>query len=81
MELANEGATEEGKVMKRMCAWCGRELDQSEHREDVPLTHGVCKVCRRRFFASARTTDADSRTGLEDVGDDAGRAGGDMPTE
>jgi hypothetical protein len=79
--LQNEAGTEEGKAMKRMCAWCGRELDQSERREDVPVTHGVCKVCRQRFFASARTTDADSRTGLEDVGDGAGRAGGDMPTE
>jgi hypothetical protein len=81
MELADEGATEEGKVMKRMCAWCGRELDQSEHREDVPVTHGVCKVCRRKLFASARTTEADSRSGLEDVGDGSGRAGGHVPTE
>jgi hypothetical protein len=81
MELAKKGGTEEGKAMKRMCAWCDRGLDRSERPEDVPVTNGVCKVCRRKFFASARTTEADSRSGLEGVGDGSGRAGGHVPTE
>jgi hypothetical protein len=40
--------------MKRICAWCGRELDQVERRENQPLTHGLCPECRRRFFAGAK---------------------------
>ena len=28
--------------MKRVCAWCGRALDQPERREDLRVTHGVC---------------------------------------
>lgn len=43
--------------MKRMCAWCGRELDQVELRENQPLTHGVCPECRRRFFAATMDRD------------------------
>ena len=81
MELANEGATEEGKVMKRMCAWCGRELDQSEHREKVPVSHGVGKVCRQKFFTSASAKEADSRSTPADLGDAPGKAGGHVPTE
>jgi hypothetical protein len=81
MELANEVVTEEGKAMKRMCAWCGRELDQSRRREDVPVTHGVCKICRGIFFASARATETDSWSTLEDQGDAPGKAGGHVPTE
>ncbi len=40
--------------MKRVRAWCGRQLDRSDRREDLQVTHGVCQVCRRRFFASRR---------------------------
>jgi DNA-directed RNA polymerase subunit RPC12/RpoP len=43
--------------MKRMCAWCGRELDQVERRDNQPLTHGLCPECRRRFFAVAKDPD------------------------
>ena len=67
--------------MKRMCAWCGRELDQSERRGKVPVSHGVCKVCRQEFFTSARATEADSRSTPEDLGDAPGMAGGHLTTE
>lgn len=52
--------------MKRVCAWCGRALDQPERREDVQVTHGVCQDCRSKFFASSKATKAGT---LEDVGD------------
>ena len=57
--------------MKRVCAWCGRALDQPERREDVQVTHGVCQDCRSRFFASSKATKAGT---LEDVGDHSPRA-------
>ena len=58
--------------MKRVCAWCGRELDQSECREDVQVTHGICQVCRRRFFASAKAKEGYSRSTRDDVGGEPG---------
>ncbi|HLN32236.1 MAG TPA: hypothetical protein VK395_31195 [Gemmataceae bacterium] len=67
--------------MKRLCAWCGRELNQSEPREDARVSHGVCQVCRRRFFASAKEKEADARFTLEELGNDSGRAGEHLPTE
>jgi len=60
--------------MKRMCAWCGRELDQVERRENQPLTHGLCSECRRRFFAVAEDRDAPS------VESDGGKARTDLPS-
>ena len=66
--------------MKRVCAWCGREMDQPERREDLQVTHGVCQACRCRFFTSSKATKADSQSTLEDVGDRSGRAGH-VPTE
>jgi NMD protein affecting ribosome stability and mRNA decay len=54
--------------MKRMCAWCGRELDQVERCENQPLTHGLCPECRRRYFAVAEDRDAPAvETGEEKV--------------
>ena len=41
--------------MLRVCAWCGRELGQSEPREDLQLTHGICPVCYSILFPSAQT--------------------------
>ena len=67
--------------MKRVCAWCGRELEQSERREELQVTHGVCPVCRRKFFSSPKSKEADARSTSEDVGDDSGRVGGNVPTE
>jgi hypothetical protein len=65
-----------GKAMKRVCAWCGGELDRPDRREDLQATYGVCQVCRRRFFASRKAKEADSGSTREDVGDDSGMAGG-----
>jgi DNA-directed RNA polymerase subunit RPC12/RpoP len=45
--------------MKRICAWCGRDLDQ-ERPENQPRTHGLCPECRRRFFAVAKDEDVPS---------------------
>jgi hypothetical protein len=47
---------EEGTAMKRMCAWCGQELDQVERRDNQPLTHGLCPACRRRVFPLTKDT-------------------------
>ena len=46
--------------MKRVCAWCGRELEQPERREDLQVTHGVCLECRGRFFATTKAKEADA---------------------
>lgn len=35
--------------MKRVCAWCGRELEESDQRNDQ-TTHGLCRDCRSQFF-------------------------------
>jgi DNA-directed RNA polymerase subunit RPC12/RpoP len=67
--------------MKRVCAWCGRELDQSERRENMQVTHGVCPICRRRFFTKALAKETDSPPIQEDVSNDPGRTGGQAPTE
>jgi hypothetical protein len=48
--------------MKRMCAWCGRELDQVERCENQPLTHGLCPAGRRRYFAVAEDGDVSPLT-------------------
>jgi hypothetical protein len=66
--------SEERKAMKRMCAWCGLALDPSERREHLQVTHGVCKACRRRFFASPKAKEADSRSTKEEDGDGSGYA-------
>ncbi len=46
--------------MKRVCAWCGRELDQSERRTGLQVTHGICQACRDKFFAKALAKEAGS---------------------
>jgi DNA-directed RNA polymerase subunit RPC12/RpoP len=61
--------------MKRMCAWCGRELDQGERRDNQPLTHGLCPECRCRFFAVAKGPDAPS------VANDEGAVRENLPFE
>ena len=53
--------SEERNAMKRMCAWCGLALDPSERSDELQVTRGLCQVCRRRFFASPRPKEADSR--------------------
>lgn len=81
MEIADPTYPEERRAMKRLCAWCGRELDQSERREGLQVTHGVCPDCRRRFFASTKAKEADSRSTQEDVGNDPGGPEDTCPTD
>lgn len=60
--------------MKRVCAWCSRELDEVYRREAPEVTHGVCQECRRRHFASAGAKEAGPRLPVpNDVAGDAGR--------
>ncbi len=35
--------------MRRVCAWCGRELDGHSPLagEGYPVTHGICETCVR----------------------------------
>jgi hypothetical protein len=56
--------------MKRICAWCGQQLVQGIRHEGLQVTHGVCKDCRRRFFASSQEKKVDSASTLKDVVDD-----------
>jgi hypothetical protein len=40
--------------MKRLCAWCGGELDPaSAHDESETVTHGICPACSRLLEVSA----------------------------
>jgi hypothetical protein len=57
--------------MRRICAWCTRDLDQPDGRVKLQVTHGVCEECRRKFFGSSKAKEADSRSSKEDGGDDA----------
>ena len=65
--------------MKRICAWCGRELEQSERRESSQVTHGVCQFCRRKFFSSVKDKDAESQSRPGEKGDDCRKAGDTCP--
>jgi DNA-directed RNA polymerase subunit RPC12/RpoP len=37
--------------MKRLCAWCGQELDETARPDGRETTHGICPPCRSRHFA------------------------------
>ena len=39
--------------MRRVCAWCGRSLDDIPEQAGREVTHGLCPACRERFFARA----------------------------
>ena len=40
--------------MKRICAWCGKSLDEKAFDENQQLTHGLCEPCRKAVFVSNR---------------------------
>jgi hypothetical protein len=63
--------------MKRVCAWCGQDLDPSQRREECAVTHSVCPVCRRKFFPS--TTDGQEAASRADANDTLRRAEESMP--
>ena len=38
--------------MKRLCAWCGKELGEKPGGEPDDVTHGICKKCMEKLLAS-----------------------------
>ena len=39
--------------MKKVCAWCKRELEtlDTEHEQKFPITHGICETCAGNLLA------------------------------
>lgn len=37
--------------MKRICAWCQKDMGEIEPFEDKSITHGICPECKEQFFA------------------------------
>lgn len=35
--------------MKRVCAWCGKDMGRTEPLEDLSTTHGICESCRQKM--------------------------------
>jgi len=81
LAVGRKNLLEETKTMKRVCAWCGRELDPAEPSEDAEVTHGLCPACRNQFFPSTKAKEADSPSTQQDARDDPGRTGGHSSTE
>ncbi len=57
--------------MKRLCAWCGRELEGPDRPEDSQVTHGVCPSCRAKFFTASRPKEVDSSSASENLDDES----------
>jgi hypothetical protein len=38
--------------MKRLCAWCGRDLSPGHRSKTGSVTHGLCAACRRSTFGA-----------------------------
>ena len=36
--------------MRRVCAWCGRLLGESDAEKKLSVTHGICPECRGKHF-------------------------------
>lgn len=40
-----------GKNIKRICAWCGKELDSTEgDKEETIISHGICDDCKSNIL-------------------------------
>lgn len=39
-----------GILMKRICAWCKKDLDPSISSENVTVTHGICIPCANKLI-------------------------------
>ncbi len=40
--------------MKKICAWCKRELEalnDADHEQQFPITHGICETCAGNLLA------------------------------
>lgn len=40
--------------MRRVCAWCGKELSAGDHRHDDVISHGICTDCMEHFASGTR---------------------------
>lgn len=60
--------------MKRVCAWCGRELAKTPRDSYVAVTHGICLSCRIRFLSPARALSEDKHGSVSLAKRDASRA-------
>lgn len=45
--------------MKRVCAWCGQDLEKQPFQGTASITHGVCPSCRHEHFAAKPREKAD----------------------
>jgi len=36
--------------MKRICAWCGRELGEKGNPQASLPTHGICQQCKAKYL-------------------------------
>lgn len=39
--------------MRRLCAWCGKNLDKSPDLNDSHITHGICEPCAEEVSRNA----------------------------
>jgi hypothetical protein len=42
--------------MKRICAWCGKALDDMDSPATPHVTHGLCEGCRQAVFSSTKSS-------------------------
>ena len=60
------------QIMKRVCAWCSKTLNQIDSPEPGLVTHGICEECRSVAFVSAQHAEIRLRAaGNEAAGGDA----------
>ena len=36
--------------MKKLCAWCGKELGEIEPYDNKEITHGICRECKDKEY-------------------------------
>jgi PAS domain-containing protein len=54
--------------MKRICAWCGTNLEPSpaDERNRTPITHGICSTCADKLLGHERRNLAEFLETLDD---------------
>lgn len=62
--------------MKRLCAWCGRELKQAKPSETDEATHGICTECRFKHFGPDEGKKADVMDRRKSNGSDRRKSNG-----
>lgn len=40
--------------MKRICAWCGKTMNNAESPDTGKVTHGLCEECRKSVLVEPR---------------------------